>query len=68
MTRDVRIGRRHWRGCFSFSHIICDGEPAEEVVCREGGLKMGGKYWYYVSMIQTSKAWHNIDINTVSAR
>ena len=51
MTRDLRIGRHHWRGCFSFSNIICDGEPAEELVSREGGLKMGGKYWYYVRTI-----------------
>ena len=49
MQRDSRIGKEHWRGCHSFKNIICDGDLAKVGSVREGGLKMGGTYWYYVS-------------------
>ncbi|KAH7406914.1 hypothetical protein DE146DRAFT_409290 [Phaeosphaeria sp. MPI-PUGE-AT-0046c] len=43
---DARRGRDYWRGCFTFSDIICDGNP-DDLVRRDGPLKMGGTYWYY---------------------
>ncbi|KAH3943788.1 hypothetical protein HBH98_074970 [Parastagonospora nodorum] len=44
---DARRGRNYWRGCFTFSDIICDGDLDEHVPKRNGPLKMGGTYWYY---------------------
>lgn len=48
MERDCRMGRGHWRGCHSFTGIICDGDGIKADDSRDGGLKMGGTYWYYV--------------------
>ena len=48
MDRDSRRSGGQWRGCHSFSNIICDGEA--RVPKRDGGLKMGRTYYYYVSM------------------
>ncbi len=48
MKKDLRTGRGHWRGCHTFENIICDGEPDKTHPGRNGGLKMGGKYWYFV--------------------
>jgi hypothetical protein len=50
MARDSRIGPEHWSGCHSFSNIICDGTPQTERQPRDGGLKMGGTYWYYYKL------------------
>ncbi|KAE8142620.1 hypothetical protein BDV38DRAFT_127611 [Aspergillus pseudotamarii] len=47
MEHDRRIGPGHWRGCHSFTSIICDGTPKNIGSSRSGGLKMGGTYWYY---------------------
>ncbi|KAA6406595.1 MAG: hypothetical protein FRX48_09650 [Lasallia pustulata] len=47
MQKDSRIGRGHWRGCHSFQNIICDGDSLSTTGSRDGGLMMGGKYWYY---------------------
>ncbi|PLB48884.1 hypothetical protein P170DRAFT_358231 [Aspergillus steynii IBT 23096] len=47
MERDRRIGSGHWRGCHTFTDIICDGSPSHMGPARSGGLKMGGTYWYY---------------------
>jgi hypothetical protein len=48
MKKDVNLGSRHWRGCHSFTDIICDGESVEAADgARNGALKMGGRYWYY---------------------
>ncbi|KAF2026225.1 hypothetical protein EK21DRAFT_74653, partial [Setomelanomma holmii] len=44
---DARRGRNHWRGCFTFSDIICDGDLKDLAPKRDGPLKMGGTYWYY---------------------
>lgn len=46
MSKDLQTGSQYWSGCFNFSNIICDGRP-EEHISRNGGLKMGGTYWYY---------------------
>lgn len=48
MQQDTRTGPEHWAGCHNFSNIICDGDLQSSTVPREGGLKMGGTYWYYV--------------------
>ncbi|KKK24928.1 hypothetical protein P175DRAFT_0432283 [Aspergillus ochraceoroseus IBT 24754] len=47
MERDKRVGPGHWRGCHTFTNIICDGLPSHMIPARTGGLKMGGTYWYY---------------------
>jgi hypothetical protein len=46
MERDKRVGPGHWKGCHTFTDIIGDGPDQ----WRTGGLKMGGTYWYYVSL------------------
>ncbi|KAJ5676682.1 uncharacterized protein N7477_002315 [Penicillium maclennaniae] len=46
MERDKRIGPGHWKGCHTFTDIMCDG-PGDTPHCRTGGLKMGATYWYY---------------------
>lgn len=48
MERDARRDLGQWRGCHSFKDIICDGDEANKQR-RNGGLKMGHKYYYYVS-------------------
>jgi hypothetical protein len=49
MQRDRSLGCRDWKGCHSFTDIICDGEAVSaEGSKRDGGLRMGGTYWYYV--------------------
>ena len=50
MQKDSRTGRGHWRGCHSFQNIICDGDSLNTTGSRDGGLMMGGKYWYYVRL------------------
>ncbi|KAH1489991.1 hypothetical protein LV164_006699 [Aspergillus fumigatus] len=47
MERDRRVGPGHWRGCHTFTDIVCDGTPTRQTPARSGGLKMGGTYWYY---------------------
>jgi hypothetical protein len=60
MERDPRMGTGHWRGCHTFKNITCDGEARATGPSRQGGLKMGGKYWYYVCSL--------FDMLVVSAR
>ncbi|KAM5436284.1 hypothetical protein MferCBS31731_005977 [Microsporum ferrugineum] len=47
MEKDSRTGKGHWRGCHTFTNIICDGHGNPIYPGRDGGLKMGGTYWYY---------------------
>ncbi|KIH91846.1 hypothetical protein SPBR_01479 [Sporothrix brasiliensis 5110] len=47
MDRDSRRERGQWRGCHTFSNIICDGDAPSNNVPRSGGLKMGQTYYYY---------------------
>ncbi|KAF7184600.1 hypothetical protein CNMCM7691_005784 [Aspergillus felis] len=47
MERDRRVGPGHWRGCHTFTDIVCDGSHTHQAPARSGGLKMGGTYWYY---------------------
>jgi hypothetical protein len=48
MDRDIRRDRGQWRGCYSFKDIICDGDAGGVIPKRNGGLKMGQVYYYYV--------------------
>ncbi|RMZ78398.1 hypothetical protein DV738_g3914, partial [Chaetothyriales sp. CBS 135597] len=51
LQRDSRIGPEHWSGCHKFSNIIFDGERDDRgYLPRDGGLKMGGTYWYYYKL------------------
>ncbi|PGH02827.1 hypothetical protein GX51_04439 [Blastomyces parvus] len=50
MEKDSRIGRGHWKGCHTFTNIICDGETTSSAPGRDGGLRMGGTYWYYYQL------------------
>ncbi|EER38055.1 conserved hypothetical protein [Histoplasma capsulatum H143] len=50
MEKDSRIGRGHWKGCHTFTNIICDGETKPPTPGRNGGLRMGGTYWYYYQL------------------
>ncbi|MCJ1265781.1 hypothetical protein MMC22_005661 [Lobaria immixta] len=48
LKRDKRTGPGHWRGCHTFTNITCDGDSLDvSSTSRDGGLKMGGKYWYF---------------------
>lgn len=58
MNRDVRRGRDQWRGCYSFKDIVCDNEVSISGLRRNGGLKMGATYYYYVCTIHKgSSPW-----------
>ncbi|EZF27581.1 hypothetical protein H112_00501 [Trichophyton rubrum D6] len=63
MEKDSRTGRGHWRGCHTFTNIICDGHGNPIYPGRDGGLKMGGTYWYYyvldgdLDYYNESEAW-----------
>ena len=48
LSRDKRAGKGQWRGCHCFENIVCDGDPSDVSLKRDGALKMGGTYWYYV--------------------
>ena len=50
MERDKRAGSGQWRGCHTFTDVVFDGPPRSDISLqpRNGGLKMGGTYWYYV--------------------
>lgn len=48
MERDSRRDRGQWRGCYTFKDIVCDGD-AGSILKRNGALKMGQTYYYYVS-------------------
>ncbi|KAL8935427.1 MAG: hypothetical protein Q9216_005431 [Gyalolechia sp. 2 TL-2023] len=47
LQRDRQAGPGHWRGCHSFKNITCEGHDLNPSVSRDGGLRMGGTYWYY---------------------
>jgi hypothetical protein len=61
MEKDTRIGEGHWRGCYTFTNIICDGLVTLPGTARDGGLKMGGTYWYYVRIPCTVLPLHGSD-------
>lgn len=47
LKRDRKTGPGQWRGCHTFENITCDGDTLDASTSRDGGLKMGGTYWYY---------------------
>lgn len=47
LKRDRKTGPGQWRGCHTFENITCDGDTLNQSTSRDGGLKMGGTYWYY---------------------
>ncbi|KJZ73388.1 hypothetical protein HIM_07182 [Hirsutella minnesotensis 3608] len=47
MKQDVRRGRGQWRGCYSFTDIVCDNKSTIAAHRRNGGLRMGATYYYY---------------------
>lgn len=59
MSKDLQKGSEYWSGCFNFTNIICDGKPAEVLKSRNGGLKMGGTYWYYYKIDDVTD-FHNV--------
>ena len=44
MERDARRDRGQWKGCYNLSGLADDRAGS-----RDGGLKMGNTYYYYVS-------------------
>ena len=48
MERDSRRDRGQWKGCYAFNNITCDDDRGVGPA-RDGGLKMGNTYHYYVS-------------------
>ena len=51
MERDTRRNRGQWRGCHAFKDIILDGD-SRSTPKRDGGLKMGQTYYYYVCSLR----------------
>jgi hypothetical protein len=49
MERDTRRGLGHWKGVHSFRDSICSigGDRKNK---KSAGLKMGGSYYFYVSV------------------
>ena len=58
LKRDRRTGPGQWRGCHTFENITCDGDTLNASTSRDGGLKMGGTYWYYVSLHSPHQSSH----------
>ncbi|KAJ2907185.1 hypothetical protein MKZ38_006479 [Zalerion maritima] len=56
MERDIRRDRGQWRGCYAFRDIVCDGDQPG-VQKRDGGLKMGQTYYYYVRHPPAGVKW-----------
>ena len=59
MNKDLQSGSQYWSGCFNFSNIICDGRPSDVIRSRDGGLKMGGTYWYHYKLDDEAD-FHNV--------
>ena len=59
MSKDLQSGSEYWSGCFNFTNIICDGRPSEVMRSRDGGLKMGGTYWYHYK-VNDETDFHNV--------
>lgn len=54
MERDVRRGQGQWKGCYSFRNIVCDeNNISGSQNRRDGGLKMGHTYYYYVRLFHS---------------
>lgn len=51
MERDIRRDRGQWRGCHTFKDIVLDDDLGARDTKRNGGLKMGNTYYYYVGYL-----------------
>lgn len=65
MEKDSRKGPCTWSGCHTFQNIICDGDPQKLTEKRDGGLKMGGTYWYYVSTRESASSKYVLTVSRV---
>lgn len=57
MRHDRRRGTGYWSGCFKFENIIFDGDRPHWTRPRSGGLKQGGKYWFYYRLNDELEAY-----------
>lgn len=48
MKHDTRRGRGRWKGCYSLKENDQSTAGANRNTKRNGGLKMGNTYYYYV--------------------
>ena len=64
MQKDKASGSLDWRGCHSFTDIVCDGDALEgNSVKRDGGLRMGGTYWYFVRSKLRSRYYRRLTLS-----
>ncbi|KAF2843821.1 hypothetical protein M501DRAFT_985909 [Patellaria atrata CBS 101060] len=66
MQKDSRRGERNWKGCHTFHDIICDGDGHLVDGKREGGLKMGGTYWYYYRLDEDMENFDHTKLSTTA--
>lgn len=57
MQHDRRRGPTHWTGCFRFTHIVYDGRSPSFTPPRNGGLRQGGRYWYFYRLDDSTEAY-----------
>lgn len=67
MERDARRSNRHWAGCYRFDDIVYDGTEEALTAKRNGGLKMGGSYWFYVSPDTSESARMSLTVSFSTA-
>ncbi|MCJ1424572.1 hypothetical protein MMC29_002460 [Sticta canariensis] len=64
LKRDQRTGPGHWRGCHTFTNITCDGDSLDVSSSRDGGLKMGGTYWYFYRLDGDAEHFNPVEPST----
>ena len=60
MHHDRRRDTGFWSGCFKFENIIFDGEYLDWNRPRTGGLKQGGRYWFYYRLNGEVEAYDDL--------
>ena len=66
MERDIRRDRGQWKGCYTFKDIICDGDSGRTTK-RNGGLKMGQTYYFYVSLFSMRYVRRTLSLTETSS-
>ena len=66
MERDIRRDRGQWKGCYTFKDIICDGDSGRTTK-RNGGLKMGQTYYFYVSLFPKDTSVGSMSLTETSS-
>lgn len=66
MHHDRLRGSGFWSGCFKFDNITFDGDEIPCAKPRTGGLKQGGKYWYYYRLNYDSETFDDRQPQTTS--